>query len=161
MHIVVWGNFPFKVLNVTGLIAQYKDYEVPRLLKFHLIQGGPIKRNGTLPIIFGCINWYQWMRHLLLRKMYQDQQFGFSSLFSRAHLWDNDEVQPFPLLAKSRLEWMSSGLTIVSSNPFNLSMLIFTRVDCWCKECTLIKLNGLLLTLWQAESSEPKLQILV
>ena len=43
--------------------------------------------------------------------------------------------------------------TVVSSNPINFVSAHCHWAGFWCKECTLIKLIGLLLTMWQAETA--------
>ena len=84
----------------------------------NIIQGGPLKWNGKLPIIYGCNNsrWgiFSW------EKWYQDQQFWFSRLFSIAQFVRQCWGPKFPYSAISKLEWMSFQLaTVVIRNPIN------------------------------------------
>ena len=78
----------------------------------------------------------------------------FGSLFSRHILWDNVEAPNFLFSQYTRLEWMSFWLAIVViSNPSNFVNAHFTWVCCWCKEYTMIKLIGLLLTTMASQSN--------
>ena len=103
------------------------------------IQGGPIKRNGILPIMdatTGISGWGIFSRE----KLYQDQRFLVQVIVFWHIMWDIIEVQNFPFQLKLGVNECHFSL------PYSWKQKSIQLRQCWCKECTLIKLIWLLLT---------------
>ena len=79
-------------------------------------------------------------------KLYQDQQFWFSSLSSREHFVRQYRGLKFSLSALTRDEWIPfSAGHCCQLYSFHLCQCAWLRGNVKCKECALIKLIGLLL----------------
>ena len=77
-------------------------------------------------------------------KLYQDNKFWFSYLFSRAH-FVRQRRSPKCSLFSLNYPWTNviSACHSCEHNPFNFVNAHFTRVCCWCKKMHIDTVNGI------------------